>query len=1091
MNPSRRLLSNITTRIALLSPCVLFLIFPSFCVGANASQTVSHAQIVIGSHATDMEIYAARELARYLFERTGQAIPIRRDSGPMDTPTFLIGGISTNRYVAQLHRKGELNALDSLGSQGYLLKSFSGRPGILVISGGSPTGTLYGVYGLLTDFYGVSFSFAGDVMPVKKIPLFIPKVNESVTPRQTVRGVLPWTNFPQSATSYSFRDYKYVIDQMAKMRMNLLNLHNYTGDGGHDEMFSDWEWHGILSRVWMATAATGHGWNMPGWKVRKYRFGAGDLFDDYDAGSDCTLHNSGLSNWQTFRKGVSLLQRVIAYAHTRGVRIALGIDIDTLPLVYNAKVDDPSIVKARTDQIIHDYPHLDYFICYLAEGRPNSEQWHRIFNEMYAEFKKKAPQIKIAVSGWGLSKGLVDALPADVIVAPISPYSAGFESGAIYEPHQYWGCPWMERDGDSSLYYYPYNMNLSDTIAAYQRRAPNMTGFQTLTWRLTDAVDAKIEYIAQAPWDIHDHLASSETVYSDYAKADYGAKAAPFITPIINQNEAFATGASECEVTAKFTNANRSKDIDKAKAQLRVIDRCIAQAKDPGDRFRLELLRDRIDAVEAYDELDQNFENTPWNAMPGAFRRWVHDFTHRVIDISSLGNVVSAENRYVQLRYLPRVTQLREEQDIKAPSHVRARGDLSGAMITWKNEEPRDALGFFVYRDGKRITRKRLPPSTTSYHDDTGGYQTYRVRCAVSGGLSPMSLPSSTHAGRKSDIPPRVIVISPPTSCGLRQNASIEARILSDRTYGSVHALFAYRHFGERRWRTIRMARRCKSIFAVTIPGSMIGSAGLEYYIMASDGVETGRYPVTAPSLCASIILDPAPETRIPEKVTGLRRKEGGFVWNPVKGAFWYRIYRSTSPVFQPGRANYVTYVAGDTTEFKDLDGDFDGETLHGAYYYRITAMTEDGVEGTPSSPLRMNYARIGKDAFMRVFACDYDHNHDTRNAPSTDGSCVGFISNGSWLEYDQLNFGKGASAVSFRVAAALGTGGSIEIHLDALNGPLLGVCKVASTGDWQKWVDLRAPVKFVKGVHDLYLKFTGGAGYLINVEWFHFIPAR
>ncbi len=1071
-----------------------FVLIPAFLTlsgGARASQPLSHAQIVIGSRASDMEIYAARELQRYLYDRTGEVAAIRRDTAPLNSPAFLIGEAATNRDIARLARDGRLNALDSLGSQGYLLKTLPGKPGILVISGGSPTGTLYGVYGLLADFYGVNFSFAGDVMPVKKIPLFLPNVNESVTPRQTVRGVLPWTNFPQSATSYSFRDYKYVIDQMAKMRMNLLNLHNYTGDGGHDEMFSDWEWRGILSRVWMATAATGHGWNMPGWKVRKYRFGAGDLFDDYDAGSDGTLHNNGLSNWQTFRKGASLLQRVIAYAHTRGVRIALGIDIDTLPPIYNAKVDDPSIVKARTDQIIRDYPHLDYFICYLAEGRPNSEQWHRIFNEMYAEFKKKAPQIKIAVSGWGLSKELVDALPADVIVAPISPYSAGFESGAIYKPHQYWGCPWMERDGGSSLYYYPYNMNLSDTIAAYLHRAQNMTGFQTLTWRLTDAVDAKIEYIAKAPWDIHNHLASSETVYSNYAKADYGAKAAPAITPIINQNEAFATGASECEVTATFTNANRTKDIDKAKAQLRIIDRCIAQAKDPGDRFRLKLLRDRIDAVEAYDELDQNFETAPWDALPGAFRRWMHDFTHRVIDISSLGNVVSAENRYVQLRYLPRVEQLRAAQDIKAPSHVRARGDMSGAVITWKNEQPQDALGFFVYRDGKRITRRRLPPSTTRYQDDISGYHTYRVRCAVSGGLSPMSLPSSAHAGRKSDIPPRVIVISPPTSCGLRQNASIEARILSDRTYGSVHALFAYRHFGESRWRTMKMTRRCKSIFAVTIPGAMIGSEGLEYYIIASDGAETGNYPVTAPSLCASIILDPASETHAPDKVTSLRQKEGGFAWNPVKGAFWYRIYRSTSPDFQPGRANYVTYVAGDTKEFKDLEGDFVGKTLHGAYYYRITAMTEDGVEGAPSDPLRMNYTRIGKDAFMRVFAWNYDHNHDTQNAPSTDGTCVGFISNGSWLGYDRLNFGKGAKAVSFRVAVAPGTGGNIEIHLDSLNGPKIGECTVTSTGDWQKWVDMQVPIKFVKGVHNLYLKFTGGAGYLINVEWFHFIPAR
>lgn len=50
----------------------------------------------------------------------------------------------------------------------------------------------------------------------------LPVINDVRTPQMRIRGFLPWTNFPQSATIYSWNDWRYVIDQAAKMRMNLL-----------------------------------------------------------------------------------------------------------------------------------------------------------------------------------------------------------------------------------------------------------------------------------------------------------------------------------------------------------------------------------------------------------------------------------------------------------------------------------------------------------------------------------------------------------------------------------------------------------------------------------------------------------------------------------------------------------------------------------------------------------------------------------------------------------------------------------------------------------------------------------------------------
>ncbi len=42
-------------------------------------------------------------------------------------------------------------------------------------------------------------------------------------------------------------------------------------------------------------------------------------------------------------------------------------------------------------------------------------------------------------------------------------------------------------------------------------------------------------------------------------------------------------------------------------------------------------------------------------------------------------------------------------------------------------------------------------------------------------------------------------------------------------------------------------------------------------------------------------------------------------------------------------------------------------------------------------------------------------------------------------------------------------------------------------TGGWQTWTTVTCPVSGATGTHDLYLRFTGGSGYLFNVNWWQF----
>lgn len=107
----------------------------------------------------------------------------------------------------------------------------------------------------------------------------------------------------------------------------------------------------------------------------------------------------------------------------------------------------------------------------------------------------------------------------------------------------------------------------------------------------------------------------------------------------------------------------------------------------------------------------------------------------------------------------------------------------------------------------------------------------------------------------------------------------------------------------------------------------------------------------------------------------------------------------------------------------------------------------------------------------------------------SEGGLDVGYIENGDYVVYNDVNFSSGAESFEARVASAA-SGGDIEIRLDSITGQLVGTCPVTETGDWQTWTTVKCNVSGVSGNHDVYLKFTGGSGYLFNVNWWKFNAA-
>jgi hypothetical protein len=108
------------------------------------------------------------------------------------------------------------------------------------------------------------------------------------------------------------------------------------------------------------------------------------------------------------------------------------------------------------------------------------------------------------------------------------------------------------------------------------------------------------------------------------------------------------------------------------------------------------------------------------------------------------------------------------------------------------------------------------------------------------------------------------------------------------------------------------------------------------------------------------------------------------------------------------------------------------------------------------------------------------------------DGNQVAQLSNGDYLEYNNINFGSGSSQFDARVASGAGTGvsGLVEVVLDNPSNTPVGSFSVANTGGWSTWETIPANITEVTGTHNVYLEFVSGAGGnppFVSLHYFNF----
>jgi hypothetical protein len=92
----------------------------------------------------------------------------------------------------------------------------------------------------------------------------------------------------------------------------------------------------------------------------------------------------------------------------------------------------------------------------------------------------------------------------------------------------------------------------------------------------------------------------------------------------------------------------------------------------------------------------------------------------------------------------------------------------------------------------------------------------------------------------------------------------------------------------------------------------------------------------------------------------------------------------------------------------------------------------------------------------------------------------------GGWLEFDNIDFGSGPTAVDIRWGSG-GSGGTLEFRLDNPSGPIIARGSLPVTGGWQSWQTFSIPASGARGPHTLFVIFRGPSSGLGKLNWFRF----
>lgn len=815
-------------------------------------------QIRVPKDATRLESLAASEIRRYVYLRTGQLCEIVISSE---------NAFPASGKVIVIERMGQDQVPNDLQNEEYFLKSTKeGSLEKLVVSGGSDQAVLYAAYEF-AERLGIRFYLHGDVIPDGKIVLTIPDLEVREKPLFSVRGIQPFHDFPEGPDWWNVNDYKAIISQLPKMKMNFIGFHTYPYrakfDGGgpkaeplvwigkNGEFNAD----GTVKAAYPAMhfATNDSTWGYFPVKTSDFISGASQIFETDNFGTDYMKNISGwphseAENIRVFNESGKMFNEAFTRAKSLGVKVCIGTET---PLIIPKEVRNRHQIKAETDEQVKElyrgmfgriqktYP-VDFYWLWTPEGwtwqgttdadvaktEKDMQLAHTVLEEMGKPFQ-------LATCGWVLGPPK-DRTEFDRILPKDMPFSC-INRGVGYTPVEKgfkaitdrpkWSIPWMEDDPDLMGTQLWVGRLRKDALDSYRYGCNGLIGIH---WRTRD-LSPNVSALAKAAWAANQWEKLPEAANRDLPTKD-------FYTDWVKSEFGFENKSLIDLFVWLDSNGKEEKEGYKGDATLNVTD----WIDGPGGLMKNKTIEDLTERLDRYKFIPQMEAILP--TIPGAgnherFEYWLNNLKY---------NKSLVETAYILKKLQLAVDEIKKENDLSKKRRMAEQTALPWRLELAKRwKQTSELLLAKASTTGEMGMIANLEMHNGLRSKNLTGYDQFLQELGVT--LPPEAFPGKEYSGKT-----RVIVPTNESLLAKGEDFYLRVRVLSPEK--SVSGKLMWKNLGQGDYRAVDLKKMDRNVFEVTIPASEI-TTDFEYYIEVAAGKEVVKFPVTTPDLNRTVVV--------------------------------------------------------------------------------------------------------------------------------------------------------------------------------------------------------------------------------------------
>jgi len=795
--------------------------------------------IVIAEDASSLEQLAAKEIRRYIYLRTDELLPIGTASGAAT-------------ITLRLH--------EDLEAQEFSLKTENGS---LTISGGSPQAVLYGAYEFAEQL-GIRFYLHGDVIPDEKVPFQMPELDITKKPVFDKRGIQPFHDFPEGPDWWNKQDYKAILAQLAKMKMNFIGFHtypertNFNGEGHKAEPLvwigkeEDILQHGAVKSGYpvLHFHTQDSTWGYMPTKTSDFSLGLSQIFETDNYGADYMKPigpwpHTDEENTQLFNEVGSLFGEVFSYAKNLGFTTCVGTETPvTIPqrmkdrygITIENDAEVKSVYKGIFKRITETYP-IDYYWLWTPEGWT----WQEVTDEAVAiterdiqlareVLEEMGDPFGLATCGWVLGPPKDRAqfdrvLNKDIAFSCINralgymPIDQGFQQ---IEGRSKWAIPWMEDDPDMITAQLWVGRLRKDALDAYRYGCDGLFGIH---WR-TRILGPNVSALAKAAWDCNDwedvdtdaRDVQTRDFYEDWIKTQFGLEDKSLVDMFV-------------QLDSKGTwNAENGQKGD---APLNATN----WVQGPGALWISGATPERLNRYDFISQLENYANSVKGAGNQERFSYWLNSFKFNKATIETAMT-------YKALDSLIKVVRTMSNED---------KTEFVSSLVLTKRIE--------LARKWTNMTGLMLGKFTTN--GELGNLANLEMHSLKRLGyltgfddeierLLGEELPTEAQLSTEYPGDDRVLVFTNPSMLQKEDDFHVRVRVLSNAK--NIKGKMKWRRLGEDAYQEIPLKHLARNVFEVKMPVKNFGD-DFEYYFEVSVGETSVVYPVTAKKINCSVVV--------------------------------------------------------------------------------------------------------------------------------------------------------------------------------------------------------------------------------------------